>query len=411
MRRQLYILVLLIIAMLLLSFNFISPNQVLLGSSTVSAASRSLAPVNLALNKLATQSTTETDNEACRAVDGNINGDISADSVSTTLSQVRPWWEVDLGAVCFIDTVEIYKRTGCCFNEVSQHFVLVSDVPFVSPDFDTTRNQLEVTSKFGSVPGEGEPGIFTLGRAGRYVRVQLSGDSEKALNLAEVQVLGKPIPTALAMAGQWSRIPDLPDKPDLPDIPVHISLLPSGKLLFWGRDKRDDGYDEDGKSNIHLWDPISNTFTRKDHCKTNLFCSGHSFLPNGDLFVAGGSETPTDTARKRYDVEGHGPRETYIFDYVNEVWLPGPTMTHGRWYPSLITLSTGETLIVTGDYVDRFTQRTGRPDSPVHLKNQDTEILRLDRTLPRMPNDMLGPLTNYPWFRCKFQKEGERLLQ
>jgi hypothetical protein len=56
MRRQLYILMLLIIGMLVLSVNFISTRQVLSGSSIVSAAPPTQTFENLALNKRATQS-------------------------------------------------------------------------------------------------------------------------------------------------------------------------------------------------------------------------------------------------------------------------------------------------------------------------------------------------------------------
>jgi hypothetical protein len=65
-------------------------------------------------------------------------------------------------------------------------------------------------------------------------------------------------------------------------------------------------------------------------------------------------------------------------------------MAHGRWYPSLITLGTGETLIVTGDYVTFNSSNAVVPN-----KNSDTEILGLDRKIKRK-SPMSVELTNYP---------------
>jgi hypothetical protein len=75
---------------------------------------------------------------------------------------------------------------------------------------------------------------------------------------------------------------------------------------------------------------------------TNLFCSGHSFLPDGRLFVAGGHQHPK--------VDGSGERQTNIFDYRTNSWSSGRVMEHGRWYPYNVTLGTGEPLIMSGIY-------------------------------------------------------------
>ena len=75
---------------------------------------------------------------------------------------------------------------------------------------------------------------------------------------------------------------------------------------------------------------------------TNLFCSGHSFLPDGRLLVAGGHQSP--------DQDGIGEPHTNLFDFRTNSWVKGPDMNLGRWYPYDITLNTGETLIVSGLY-------------------------------------------------------------
>src|ERR1044072_1460424 len=183
MRRPLCILMLLISGLLVLSVNFTFPNQVLLSSSTVSAAPKSPPFVNLALNKPATQSSIDTVNSivtnASLAGDGNTGGNISAGSVSRTLPEIRSWWEVDLGGVSLIDTVEIYNRTDWCASEVKFYYVLVSNVPFVSHDLNTTLKQPEVTSSRQLFSARG-PTIIHLKKTGRYVRVQVFGDSTKS---------------------------------------------------------------------------------------------------------------------------------------------------------------------------------------------------------------------------------------
>jgi galactose oxidase len=404
MRRLLCSLMLLIGGTLILSVNLTFPYHVLPGVATVSAAAQSAPLINLALNQSATQSSTDTVNgivtSANLAVDGNTNGDISAGSVAQTLTEVRPWWEVDLGAVGYIDTIQFYNRTDCCAFESTIAYVLVSDVPFVSHDLNTTLNQPEV-SRFLWPIFSTSP--LPVGQTGRYVRIQRYGDSATVLHLAEVQVLGIPLPTAPAVGGQWSRI-----QPDLPDIPVHISLLPSGKLLFWGRDKdtvdRGPNSEDDVEfgCNTYLWDPskTDDPSTPQDdrvvlirNSRTNLFCSGHSFLANGNLFVAGGAETAVDAAgNKHYEIDGNGPRDTNIFDYVAETWRAGPSMNQRRWYPSVLTLSNGETLIVTGDYVSGFDNF----NRPVRAVNRDTEILDVLQNLRTTPNGMPVELPNYP---------------
>lgn len=75
---------------------------------------------------------------------------------------------------------------------------------------------------------------------------------------------------------------------------------------------------------------------------TNLFCSGHSFLPDGRLFVSGGHESV------QYDAAGEA--HTNIFDYRTNCWTRGPDMNNGRWYPFNLALGTGELLVMSGSY-------------------------------------------------------------
>ena len=97
MRWPLRILMALITITLMLSFNFGLPHHVGAAPSTAPAAVQ--GPINLALNKPATQSSTATGGAAGLAVDGNTNGNFFAGSVSHTLLDNQAWWQVDLTTV------------------------------------------------------------------------------------------------------------------------------------------------------------------------------------------------------------------------------------------------------------------------------------------------------------------------
>lgn len=146
-------------------------------------------------------------------------------------------------------------------------------------------------------------------------------------------------------------------------VPIHISLLPNGKLLFWGRDKKTVGseiYDDQGYTTARVWDPFYKSFKVADlkgeppadlRSKTNLFCSGHSFLPDGRLLVTGGHNTLDSYPL----MEGMGSSHTNIFDFKSNTWSSGPDMNNGRWYPYNLTLGNGETLVVAGQYLSNAT--------------------------------------------------------
>ena len=99
-------------------------------------------------------------------------------------------------------------------------------------------------------------------------------------------------PRALAppnpyVEGQW--VPSFSS-----GIVVHAAVLPNGKLLHWAPS----GVNPPTYSrlwncvlNNGLCDPDVNGNNSQDifYNTTDLFCSGHSFLPDGRLFAAGGS--------------------------------------------------------------------------------------------------------------------------
>jgi Galactose oxidase-like, Early set domain/Divergent InlB B-repeat domain len=116
-------------------------------------------------------------------------------------------------------------------------------------------------------------------------------------------------------------------------IGLHTSLLLNGKVLMWGHG-----------GEPQLWDPSGGGFTQKADatCPNNtnceLFCSGHTFLSDGSLLVAGGhSEALGD---------GNGLTQASRFDGAS--WSATGAMTYGRWYPTLVTLGDGSVVAISG---------------------------------------------------------------
>jgi hypothetical protein len=101
--------------------------------------------------------------------------------VTHTFVDSPAWWEVDLGQERSIETVEIWNRTDCCGDRLSNYYVLVSDSPNPQPG---DGGVLE----FFRVGPAGSPTTITVDGAGRYVRVQLLDPG--VVSLAEVVVMG-----------------------------------------------------------------------------------------------------------------------------------------------------------------------------------------------------------------------------
>ncbi len=111
-----------------------------------------------------------------------------------------------------------------------------------------------------------------------------------------------------------------------PAVAIHAHLLPNGKVLTYGR----------MPNAPVLWDPASGMF-QSMAVPGDLFCSGHSLLPDGRLLVAGGHS----------GVDMFGTKTTFIYD-VNGGWSRVADMQNGRWYPTNTTLASGEVLTIAG---------------------------------------------------------------
>lgn len=90
---------------------------------------------------------------------------------------------------------------------------------------------------------------------------------------------------------------------------------------------------------------------------TDVFCSGHAFLDDGRLLVAGGTLDYQSGKAGNGTLRGfRGAKEAYLFDPVIEDFIRVADMEDGRryenddgrWYPTLVILSNGHILTVSG---------------------------------------------------------------
>ncbi|GEM_PF-2545360 len=156
-----------------------------------------LAVSNVAIGKIATQSSTSGAGDANRALDGNRDGIFNNGSVAATnaVEGVNAWWQVDLKDTVDITGILINNRTDCCTGRLEDYYVFVSSTPFESDDLNTTINQAGIVWSHNYQNATPLPDtLIEPNITGRYVRIQSTSD--RALNLAEVGIFGCGVPTS-----------------------------------------------------------------------------------------------------------------------------------------------------------------------------------------------------------------------
>jgi hypothetical protein len=129
-----------------------------------------------------------------------------------------------------------------------------------------------------------------------------------------------------AAGGEWEALPDSPI------FVVHAAVLHTGRvLLFSGT--AEVGYPTES----YVFDPATSSYIGPQSYAEDLFCSGHTFLSDGRLLVAGGAPQ-------------FFLASTHIFDPIALTWtkLAGRDMAYGRWYPTLVPLPDGRVFAASG---------------------------------------------------------------
>lgn len=153
--------------------------------------------------------------------------------------------------------------------------------------------------------------------------------------------------------GSWSGTMPSPVKS------IHAVMLPTGKVLMFGNDL---SVGADHSADVFTWQPpapgeggggtwnrVSPPIDPDTGKPANIFCAGMSFLPDGRLVVAGGNKRfPVGDQEDAHGNTYEGLEWILIFDPFTETWTRQPDMRQGRWYPTLVTLSDGRVVIMSG---------------------------------------------------------------
>jgi hypothetical protein len=207
-------------------------------------------------------------------------------------------------------------------------------------------------------------GIAAMNRNGKPEMIVMMVDNPPGQNAGYYRVL--PLDADPQRDGKWELL-------GFPSgvLAVHAALLPTGKVLFFAGsgssatrfNSPDFGNMAKGIFTSVVWDPQAAppnnvvhppTIFDAHHRPFDFFCGGDTMLPDGRLLSAGGTL-------------GYNPflgqPDATVFDPKTEQWSFAAKMTHGRWYPSLISLADGRVLAATG-----------LTESPANPHNQTLEI-------------------------------------
>ena len=163
----------------------------------------------------------------------------------------------------------------------------------------------------------------------------------------EVFTPSSPLVGDPAVHGRWEVAPFTSNV-----VGVHAALLRTNRVLFFtyldpgpGAPEEPQAHGDSAVLSLVTGTTSKPTPTAENR---NLFCSGHAFLPDGRLFVAGGERlTP-------------GLQSLHIFDPAGAdggTWQFIRDIPFGRWYPTPVTLPDGRIFILGGAHLST-TQQT-----------------------------------------------------
>lgn len=137
-----------------------------------------------------------------------------------------------------------------------------------------------------------------------------------------------------ATQGEWEALQAWPI------VPVHISLLPSGRLV--AHNATNDDLWPQLSVLTQVWDPVAKTLTavdaRDSTLMSELFCVGFAHLPDGSLLTSGNQ--PND--KLDYD------RNANRFNFFTQTWSREADTAFYRYYPSMATLGNGDMISFGG---------------------------------------------------------------
>jgi hypothetical protein len=176
-----------------------------------------------------------------------------------------------------------------------------------------------------------------------YTPVRLSDVASQEVEAGNLNSAQLHKSSSANIVGQWSTVSTL-----MPINPIHVSLLATGQLLVVAGSGNcspkqrgcptGSPYGPSNGSGALLLTPgtwQSSQFS----LSWDMFCNGMVVLSDGTALIAGGTI--------KYD-PFYGSSQASIFDPTTDTFNNVASMAHGRWYPTLLTLSDGRVMAFSG---------------------------------------------------------------
>lgn len=129
-------------------------------------------------------------------------------------------------------------------------------------------------------------------------------------------------------------------------VAVHTVLMPTGNVLMW----EEGGYQGPMVEEIRTWNPTTGVLSTPKFPPYDIFCAGHSVLPDGRVFLNGGHD----------NADGVGETKAVIYDPFQNDWQEVPPMNDRRWYATNTILPNGDVLVLGGS-VDSYAHKNTLP--------------------------------------------------
>ena len=279
-----------------------------------------------------------------------------------------------LGTIEISTNPPVSALTGEVFDPVAQPEVVVKT------GTGSPVGGAEVTARIASGSGSLEgtttattnaSGIAKFGDLG----IRGTGDHTLEFTAGTASVTSSPVALSPlpeeATKGEWGPVVPW----DI--VPLHMSLLPNGKIFAWGRAEVSTS---DTMGMPRIWDPATQAspigLPKINTHPDMLFCAGHTLMPDGGLMVAGG-----------HHKDAAGIKVTYFFSQDGAP-QKGPDMAHGRWYPTLTVLPDGDVLTMAG----RDEAGSVVPTSELWTGSAWVELTGGPLRLPYYPRNFVDPV-------------------
>jgi hypothetical protein len=221
----------------------------------------------------------------------------------------------------------------------------------------------------------GNPALATVSKAAAGESAANEGDASVTANILVPQVRVDAISTDPAVSGSWQVLGY-----QMPIRGIHIAVLRTGNVLICA-----------GSGNVKTNNEMHLTYCAEWYLSTgvmkklpipqDLFCSGHTELPDGQILFNGGVKYlgyPRDNGGK-----WGGLASTYQFNPDTDTFTRYADMIGGRWYPSTIMQGNGQPLTI-GGYLAGGAQN---PNTEVYDPNTHSWTkVGPSRTWPLYPN-------------------------